>query len=341
MMNLRPIGHGSEVSARSKRGSWLNLVLLAALSAFSLHASVAEKSFPGLAGIIEENAPVERMIDGFTSVDGPASSRLGFLLITDAGNDKIWKYIPKGTNDVFEGGASASEPGIVLWRQPSNGAAGLTLDRQGRVLVCETAARRVTRTEKNGTITVLADRFEGKRLNRPDDLIHAIDGSTYFTDPAWGPLPAGERFELPHSMVFQVMRNGELHAVATDFERPAGLAFSPNQRILYVADAALNHIRAFDIRGDGALANGRIFATMPSKAGGVAGGLKTDAAGNVFCAGPGGIWIFDKVGVHLGTIAVPEAPTNIGWGDNFKSLYITAQTSLYRIRLKSVGTRTY
>lgn len=295
----------------------------------------------GLSAVVEGGAVVEKMIDGFKSADGPASSRLGFLLFTDAGNNRIWKYIPKGTNDVFEGGTSASEPGIVLWREPSGGATGLTLDRQGRVLVCETGARRVTRTEKDGTITVLADHFDGKRLNHPDDLVHSIDGSTYFTDPPVSALPAGERSDQKHAAVYQIMRDGKLRAVATDFEQPAGLAFSPNQRILYVGESALGQIRAFDVEGDGALANSRIFATLKSETGATVGGIKTDVAGNVFCAGPGGVWVFDKTGVHLGTIEVPETPANIGWGDNFKSLYITARTSLYRIRLKSTGTRTY
>jgi len=340
MKYFRQLSHSSDEIIRFKVGSLLSLGLFAAIFTVSLHASVAVGSLPGLSGVLDKNAVVEKMIDGFSYANGPAASRLGFILFTDAGHDKIWKYIPKGTNDVFEGGASASESGIVLWRESSGGATGLTLDRQGRVLVCETQARRVTRTEKDGTITVLADRFDGKRLNHPADLVHAIDGSTYFTDPRVGELPDGESFEQP-SMVFQIRRNGELNPVATDFEQPTGLAFSPNQRIIYIADAARNHIRAFDIEGDGALVNSRVFATLQSGQDIGVGGIKIDLAGNVFCAGPGGIWIFDKTGAHLGFIAVPEVPSNIGWGDNFKSLYITAQTSLYRIRLKSVGTRTY
>lgn len=331
---VQPSGK-SRVSARV-----VAVLLFAGMLPSGFSAGGGKGGEADFAGIVA-GAVVEKMVTDFKAADGPASSRLGYLLFTDAPNDRIWKYIPVGSNDVFEGGASASEPGLVVWREPSHGAVGLTRDRQGRLLACEAGARRVTRTEKDGAITVLADQYLGHRLNGPDDLVHAIDGTTYFTDPRAGGNPAAERSEPSHASVYQIMRNGELRAVATDFSHPGGVALSPDHRTLYVSDAARQHIRAFAIKGDGTLEDGRVFASLRTDGSGVAGGLKTDVKGNVFCAGPGGVWIFDRDGRHLGTIPVPEVATNIGWGDNFDMLYITAQTSLYRIRLKTSGARTY
>ena len=334
-------GKAGLAGSRSPRWLLLLVALLAGFhagppSALAAGGAVSGDS-PGFPGIVAGGTVVEKVLDGFQLAEGPAASRLGYLLFSDAANNKIWKYIPKGSADVFEGGASASKPGLIALRDQSNGALGLTFDRQGRLLACEAGARRVTRTEKDGRITVLAERFGDKRLNGPDDILHAIDGTTYFTDPP----PGQGGGEQPRAGVYQIMRNGELRVVSTELEAPAGLALSPEQRILYVSDAAQNNIRAFEIKGDGVLVNGRIFATMKSTGDGAAGGLKTDLKGNVYGAGPGGIWIFDKDGRHLGTIAMPEAATNLGWGDNYNALYITTRTSLYRIALKATGSRTY
>jgi sugar lactone lactonase YvrE len=293
------------------------------------------------AKLVAENATVEKVAGGFKFTEGPVFSRLGYLLFSDIPNSTILKYIPLDTTDLFEGGARTSRSGVIVFRNQSHGANGLTFDRQGRLLACESETRRVTRTEKDGTITVLADRFKGKRLNRPNDLVHAIDGSTYFTDPVPRNLPENERLEQPYSGVYQIMRNGQLRVVATDFEFPNGVAVSPNQRVLYVNDSAKNHIRAFEISGDGELINGKVFATMKSAAEGAADGMKTDVDGNVYSTGPGGIWVFDESGQHLGTITLPEVPANIAWGDDYKTLYATARSSLYRIRLKAAGTRTF
>lgn len=306
---------------------------LATVSSPVFGAGGAQSDHADFAGLVGGSRVVEKMQDGFGFTEGPAASRLGFLLFTDVPANRIWKYIPQGSAEVFEGGASASKPGLMLWREASNGAVGLTFDRQGRLLACEKSARRVTRTEKDGAITVLADSFDGRPLHGPDDLLHAIDGSTYFTDP-----PA-QRDATPGT-VYQIRRTGELHPVATDLAAPNGLAFSPDQLILYVSDAVRNEIRAYGIVADGKLDGGRLFARLEGR-GGVAGGLKTDVRGNVYCAGPGGIWIFDRDGKHLGTIAVPEQPANLAWGDNYSALYITARSSLYRVKLKASGSRTY
>jgi len=297
-------------------------------SVIAMSATTGSQAAPApLDAIIAPDAVVEKVLDGYNGVEGPIFSRLGYWLYSDEGNDRIWK-LKRGDTDP------------TIWREKSNGARGLFFDRQGRLLACETTTRRVTRTEKDGAISILADQFDGHRLNGPDDLVHAIDGSTYFTDPATGRLPKGEKFEQKYAAVYQIMRDGELRAVATDFKSPNGLALSANHQKLFVSDSAANHIRVFNLEGDGRLVGGEVFAKLPA-AGGSAGGIETDLDGNVYCTGPGGIWVFDKGGRHLGTIAVPEAPSNIGWGDDYRTLYVAAQTTLYRIKLKKSGTRIY
>ncbi|HWC00704.1 MAG TPA: SMP-30/gluconolactonase/LRE family protein [Bryobacteraceae bacterium] len=258
--------------------------------------------------MVDLNVKVEKVADGFAFTEGPVFSRIGYLLFSDIPAKRILKW-EKGSVSVF--------------RENSNGANGLTLDHQGRLLACE--ANRVTRTEKDGSITVLAG---GGQIQHPNDLVYAIDGSVYFSD-----LPAG--------VVYQVTRRGEIRAAARDFERPNGVALSPNQQQLYVADSAKRNVRVYDVSGDGALRNGKVFAELKSDAKGAPDGLKTDEAGNVWVAGPGGVWVFDKAGSHLGTIATPETPSNCNWGEGFHGLYVTAQKSVYKIPVKVSGTRTY
>jgi sugar lactone lactonase YvrE len=314
--------------------SWLKWKCSSTL-AFELHMLSTD-----LARIVAEDAPVEKLADGFKFTDGPVFSRLGYLLFSDIPNNVIFRYTPKPAREVVEGGTMA-KPGVSVFRKPSQGANGLTFDRQGRLLACESETRRVTRTEKNGAITVLADRYNGKRLNCPNDLVHAIDGSTYFTDPASRGPSEKRQMEQPYSGVYQIRRTGEVRVVATDFEYPNGIALSPDHRVLYVNDSTRNHIRVFQITGDGKLNDGRVFASMASQAEGAADGMKTDVEANVYSTGPGGIWVFEESGRHLGTITVPEVPANCAWGDDYQSLYITARTSLYRIHLKIAGTRTF
>ena len=298
---------------------------------FFLSPANAAPSAADSGAVIKEGTVAEKVLGGFGQTDGPAFSRLGYLVFSDAPKNTILKYVPTASKDVFEGGSSGSKPMVTILRNNSRGATGLTFDRQGRLIVCETSARRVTRTEKDGSISVLADRVNGRRLNGPRDAVHAIDGSTYFTDPA------------PHGTgaVCQIMRDGSVRTVLDAIDRPAGIALSANQRFLYLTDGATNQIRVYAVIGDGALVDGRTFATLDSSANGSAGGIKTDQSGNVYCAGPGGVWAFDEHGGHLGTITVPEAPASVGWGDDFKTLYVTAGTSLYKIRLSASGTRTF
>lgn len=293
-----------------------------------------ESRAAGFARIVPDNARVERIAGGFGFTEGPLW-RGDHLLFSDIPNSRIvsWRPLPEG-------------PEVTTFRCPSNNANGLTLDRSGRLLACEGATRRLTRTEADGTITVIAERHEGKRINSPNDVVVRSDGSIYFSDPFWGNgfvnkygeqvLPTHK--ELPFNGVFRVAPDGTLQAVADDFERPNGLAFSPDERTLYVDDTRRFHVRAFSVRSDGTLAEGRILASIRAPEPGVPDGLKVDVEGNVYCTGPGGVWIIAPDGTILGRILMPEITANVGWGgDDWRTLFLTATTSVYRVRLNIPG----
>jgi gluconolactonase len=271
-----------------------------------------------LQDVMEPGAKAEKLVSGYQFTEGPVFSRLGYLLFSDIPANRIYKYIPgETTTEVF--------------RENSNGANGLTFDHQGRLLTCEGGAGRVTRTEKDGKITVLAD-----KLNAPNDLVYAIDGCIYFTDLRRRDAPAS----APPNAVYLINRNGQVKPAATDMGRPNGVALSPNQLILYVADSERQNVRAYDIAGDGTLSNGRTVAEMKHEQPGGPDGLKTDENGAIYVTGHGGLWVFHE-GRRLGVIETPEKPSNLTWGDSFRNLYITARTSVYRVRMRTHGTRTY
>jgi len=250
--------------------------------------------------LIPDGAKPEKIAGGFQFTEGPVFNRRGFLLFSDIPAQRIHK---RENNEVS------------VFRENSNRANGLTFDHQGRLLVCEGGGK-VTRTEKNGSITVLA------QATAPNDLVYSIDGSIYFTDP-------------PNSKVIQITRKGESRVVATDCVAPNGVALSPNQQKLYVADPKTRKIRVYDIAADGALTGGRDFVEARGD------GLKTDESGNVWIASEGGLWVFDAAGAKLGVVATPEGPSNLNWGEGFRGLYITARTSVYHIPTRVPGTRTY
>jgi gluconolactonase len=293
-----------------------------------------EARSPGFWSLVSKDAAIERVAAGFWFTEGPVwlGNR---LLFSDIANSRIvqWRELPEG-------------PEFRTFRVPSNLANGLTIDREGRLLACEGASRRLTRTEADGRITVLAERFDGKRINSPNDVVVSSSGEIYFSDPFWGngfsnPFGANvraEEQELPFSGVFRVARDGTLSAVADDFVRPNGLAFSPDERVLYVDDTRRFHVRAFDVRSDGSLTNGRIHAEIRAPEPGVPDGMKVDREGNIFCTGPGGIWVIAPGGEVLGRILPPEVPANVAWGGaDWSTLYVTARTSIYRIRCNVPG----
>ena len=268
----------------------------------------------------------EQIATGFQFTEGPVWHSDGYLLFSDIPANRIVKWTPDGKTETF--------------REPSGNSNGLTYDRAGRLIACEHGNRRVSRTEPDGTITVLAERYNEKRLNSPNDVVVKSDGSIYFTDPPYG-VSEAER-EIDFQGIYRIAPDGTLTLLINDFDRPNGLAFSPDEKTLYIDDTARRHVRAFDVLEDGTLANGRILVDMAIEARGSPDGMKVDTAGNLYVTGAGGTWVVSPSGEHLGTIVTAELPANCAFGDSDnKTLYITARTSVYRVRLKIEGMKTF
>jgi gluconolactonase len=301
------------------------------------------KEQPGLDAVLSPGTKIERLAAGFLFTEGPVWDREGgYLLFSDPNNNLIYRWNPDGQVSVYRTHSGYTGFNIGEYSQP--GSNGLTLDREGRLTIDEMGNRRVTRLEKNGVLTVLADRYNGKRLNSPNDLVYRSDGALYFTDPPFG-LPKffdDPRKELPYSGVFCLI-NGQLKLVTTDLDGPNGLAFSPDEKFLYIDNWDLKRkiIMRYEVRPDGTLANGKVFFDATAEPGEDAwDGMKVDQKGNLYLSGPGGLWIISPAGEHLGTIIGPEHPHNMAWGDeDGKTLYLCAQTGLYRIRFNIPGIR--
>lgn len=275
--------------------------------------------------IVESSEP-QRLATGFVFTEGPLWHPNGYLFFVDIRRSLIFRLPPRQTPS--------------LARENSGGTNGLTFDLEGRLIMCEGDNRQISRLEPNGTVTVIADRWEGKRLNRPNDVVCKSDGSIYFTNPG-GRIDPADR-EIDFSGVHRIMPNGTVTAVVTDTEYPNGLAFSPDESILYVDNTrASMHINAYDVQPDGTVTNGRVFADMSStEPDGVPDGMKVDAKGRVYCTGPGGCWVFEPDGTHLGIIRLPEIPANCAWGGpDYQTMYFTARTSVYSMRMKTAGAK--
>ena len=289
------------------------------------------------------NPKIYKLAEGFIFTEGPIWVRDGgYLLFSDPNNNTIYKYTPDGQLSVFREKSGYRGADIAEYGQP--GSNGLTLDREGRLTIDEHGNHRVSRLEKNGALTVLADRYQGKRLNSPNDLVYRSDGTLYFTDPPFG-LPKfhdDPRRELPFTGVFS-LSNGMLRLLSTDLTGPNGIAFSPDEKYLYVTnwDVKKKVVMRYEANADGTLSNGTVFFDMTSAPGEEAlDGLKVDQQGNLYVSGPGGLWIISPEGTHLGTIKGPKLPHNMAWGDeDGKTLYLTAESALYRIRLNIPGIR--
>jgi gluconolactonase len=298
---------------------------------------------PGLDAILTPGTKIEKLAAGFLFTEGPVWDREGsYLLFSDPNNNLIYRWTPDGEVSVYRTNSGYTGTNIGEYGQP--GSNGLTFDKQGRLTINEHGNRRVTRLEKNGVLTVLADRYEGKRLNSPNDLVYRSDGALYFTDPPFG-LPKffdDPRKELPYSGVFCLI-NGQLKLVSTDFSGPNGLAFSPDEKYLYVDnwDLKKKTVIRYEVQPDGTLLNGKVFFDATDEPGENAwDGMKVDQVGNLYLSGPGGLWIVSPAGKHLGTIIGPEHPHNMAWGDeDGKTLYLCAQTGLYRVRFNIPGIR--
>jgi gluconolactonase len=277
-----------------------------------------------LKNIVETGEP-ELLATGFQFTEGPIWMPEGYLLFSDIPANKIYKWTP--------------EQGAEVWRDPSGNSNGLTRNLNNQLLACEHGNRRVSLTNANGTVETLVDRFEGKKLNSPNDLVMKSDGVIYFTDPPYGIQPE-EKEQAPNG-VYRILTDGTVELVADDFERPNGLAFSPDESVLYIDDSHYRHLRAFDVRADGTLENSRIIGDMDHPQAGSPDGLKVDQEGHIYVTGATGVWIFEPDGELLGVIVPPERPANCSWGDDDKkSLFLTAQTSLYRIRTTIPGSGT-
>ena len=271
----------------------------------------------------------EQLGSGFLFTEGPVWHPHGkFLLFSDMPGDHMRRW--------------SARDGITTFRKPCNKSNGLTYDREGRLLVCEHATSQVTRTEGDNRSVPLATHFQGKQLNSPNDIVCGSDGAIYFSDPPYGRAKfyGVERpQELPFQGVYRVgsdPKSPEL--LVDDFDRPNGLCFSLDERRLFINDTARKHIRVFEVTRSGGLANGRVWAETKGDKPGAPDGMKIDSAGNVYCCGPGGIHVFDPDANLREVLEVPEYTANFAWGDDdYRSLFVTASTSLYRVRMEIPG----
>ena len=298
---------------------------------------------PALDKLVPPNAVIEKVSGNLQFAEGPVWLRDGgYLLFSDIPANAIMKWTPSGQLTLFRKPVFPREfaQGIQI------GTNGLTLDREGRLIACEHGNRRVSRTEKDGTIVTLADHYQGRRFNSPNDIICKSNGDLYFTDPnsvaRRNPHdPHGDfKQDLDFNGVYRITAAGKLDLLTREMTYPNGLAFSPDEKKLYIANSRpAKFWMVYDVKPDGALANGRKFFDMSNDTGeAVPDGMKIDRAGNIFATGPGGVLILSPQGKHVGTIELPEIPANCAWGDaDGKTLYITARTSLYRVKLAATG----
>jgi gluconolactonase len=291
----------------------------------------------GLHDLIDANAPIERVAGGLGFTEGPVW-RDNELFFSDIPNDRIVRLrrLPEG-------------PELTTYATGKSN--GLTLDRQGQVIAAEHGGRRVARVADNGTRTALVEQYQGKRFNSPNDIVVKSDGAIYFTDPPYAVQPSKPGMARPEGWwradipgkelavngVYRLGTDGSLRLVADDFALPNGLAFSPDESVLYIDDSAHKHIRALDVAADGSLKNSRILLDMASSEPGVPDGLKVDLAGNVFCTGPGGLWVCRANGKLLGRVILPELPANLAFGEDGSVIFATARTSVYRIPTRTRG----
>ncbi|MGK7875895.1 MAG: SMP-30/gluconolactonase/LRE family protein [Xenococcaceae cyanobacterium] len=269
--------------------------------------------------ILDDNAQLEKVASDFKFTEGPLWHPSDFLIFSDIPANTIYQLTPNEKLEVF--------------RRPSGNADGNTLDWKGRLISAEHRNRRVSRMETDGTVVTLVSQYKGKRLNSPNDLVVKSDGSIYFTDPSYDIKSYGlqkQPEELGFYGVYRLTPDGTLTLLVKDFMHPNGIAFSPDEKKLYVNDSDEDHIRVFDVQQDGTLSNGQVFAELEHPD-----GMKVDLQGNVYSTGLEGVSVFSPFGNLLGIIEVPEVPANLAWGDSdYKTLYITARKSIYRVRLK-------
>jgi len=273
--------------------------------------------------LVDEKAQLARVATDFGFTEGPVWDESGFLYVSDEEKNKIYRVYLDGRKEEL---ISLGDPD------------GNTYDRNHRLIDCASVLRAIIHVTPDGKYTVLADRFEGKKLNSPNDVVTGPDGAIYFTDPTLD-LVKGEKQEIPYQGVYRLDEKGNLRLLIKDLPQPNGLAFSPDGKRFYVDDDEQRNIHVYEVGRDGTLSNGRVFGEEPGgKDDGVPDGIKVDEKGNLFVTGPKGIWVWDPQGHHLGTIVVPEQPANLTWGEkDYRTLYITATSSVYRLQMKTRG----
>ncbi len=273
--------------------------------------------------LFSHDAKLETLATGFGFTEGPVWDPVGFVYVSDEEINKIFRVYPDGHKEEL---LSLGDPD------------GNTYDRNQKLIDCASVLRAIIRIEPDGTYQILADHFEGKRFNSPNDVVTGPDGAIYFTDPNMD-LPSGEKQEIPFQGVYRLDAKGEVRLLTKDLTQPNGLAFSPDGKKFYVDDSEQRNIRVYDFHPDGSLSDGRIFGSEAGPAkGGVPDGMRLDRDGNIYVTGPEGIWVWDPEGHHLGTIVMPEQPANLAWGDaDYGTLYITATKSVYKLRTNARG----
>ena len=278
---------------------------------------------PQFWNLVDHNAKLSVVGTGFGFTEGPVWDQAGFLYVSDETINKIFRLHPDGKKEE-----------VIALGDPD----GNTFDRQHRLIDCASVLRAIIEVTPDGKYKILGDRYDGKKLNSPNDVVVGPDSALYFTDPTLD-LVAGEKQEIPFQGVYRLDAEGNLQLLTKDLTQPNGLAFSPDGKHFYVDDSKQRNIRVYDVAADGTLTDGRIFGEEPGgKGDGVPDGIKVDKNGNVFVTGPKGIWVWDPRGNHLGTILMPEQPANLNWGDKeYRTLYITATTSVYRLEMKTQG----
>ena len=305
-------------------GAWLLVSAACSQSSAAPRKFELQANSPKLWRLVARDAKLTTVATGFGFTEGPVwDDAGGFLYVSDEVKNKIYKLHPDGK---FEELISLGDPD------------GSTFDRQHLLIDCASVLRAIIAVKPDGSYSVLADRYQGKRFNSPNDVVTGPDGALYFTDPTLD-LVQGEKQETPFQGVYRLDRNGEVRLLTKELTQPNGLAFSPDGKRFYVDDSEKRNIRAYDVAADGSLGHGRIFAEEPGSGDdAVPDGMKLDVNGNIYVTGPKGIWVWDPQGHHLGTIVLPEQPANLAWGDkDYRTLYITATTSVYKLRMKAKG----
>jgi gluconolactonase len=281
-------------------------------------AFALEASSPQFWKLIAKDAGLTTVATGFGFTEGPVWDSAGFLYVSDETLNRIFRVRLDGTKE-----------SIIELGDPD----GNTFDSRLRLIDCASVLRAVITLMPDGRYTTLADRFEGKKFNSPNDVVMGPDEALYFTDPTLD-LPAGEKQEIPFQGVYRLDANGNVRLLTKELTQPNGLAFSPDGKLFYVDDSEQRNIRVYRFHSNGTISGGHIFGSEPGgKDDGVPDGMKLDVNGDIFVTGPKGIWVWDRRGHHLGTIVMPEQPANLAWGDlDHRTLYITATTSVYRLR---------